>query len=223
MVSQATVQAKVNTGFAKAAASLGVACQWYRPSGPTNPIVAGNLIGTLQVLFDTNPYMTQVAARRRDKPEEWFAAFDESQGVAIGDYLVTPTPETYFVATLDPFRPARMALCNRIISITNPAMQPTTGYNPIYGGDAIATETPVITGFPAVVIRGSRGEPGDVKLPGDTKLPWEEVLLPAIPGATLRNDMIVTYSDGTDSFRLILSLVELTSLGYRCTAILETG
>jgi hypothetical protein len=144
-------------------------------------------------------------------------------GVMLGDYLVKPNGETYFVATLDDFDPVRMVMCNTVVNITSPASMATTGYNPGYGGDIAAQEPVVATGWPAALIKGPRGETGDAKLPGDVKLPWEEMLLPAIPGVVLRNDMIVTYNDGAENRRLILSLVELTSLGYRCTAILETA
>jgi hypothetical protein len=222
MVSQATVQGRVNAGLAKAAQTLGVPCQQYRPTNSVSPIASANLIGSLQVLFDTNPSLRQIVPRQRQKPEEWYAAFDATD-VQIGDYLVTPTPETYFVTTLDPFRPARTVLCNRVVTISAPGTMPLAGFNPGYGGDIRPNEPIVASGWPAALIKGPRGETGDVKLPGDTKLPWEELLLPAIPGATLRNDMVVTYSNGVETFRLILSMVEFTSLGYRCTAILETA
>ena len=222
MVSQATVQSKVLTGFSKAASVLGVPCQWYRPSDATAPIVPANLLGTAQVLFDTSPELNQGIPRKRDKPEEWYAATGTA-GVTIGDYLVTPLAETYFITTIDPFRPYRAVLCNRMVTITNPASMPLQGLNLGYGGDLAATETPVITGWPASLIKGPRGDSGDLKLPGDVKLPWEDMLLPVLPGVLLRNDMIVTYNDGAKSYRLIMSLVELTSLGYRATAILETA
>ncbi len=222
MVNQALVQAKVNAGFAKVAAALGVSCQWYRPSGPSNPLNSGNLLGTLQVLFDTNANLGQIAPRQRQKPEEWYGAFDKT-GVAVGDYLITPTPETFFITTMDPFRTSRLVLCNKVVTIANPPMLASVGLNLGYSGDIRAIETPVIVGWPGFLTKGPRGDTGDARLPGDAKQPWEELLLPVLPGATLRNDQILTYSDGTDTFRLILSMVELTSLGYRCTAILETA
>jgi hypothetical protein len=221
MVNQATVQAKVDAGFAKAAAAIGVSCQWYRPTGPTNPLAASNLLGTLQVLFDTNASLAQRSPRQRQKPEEWYAAFDTT-GVSIGDYLVTPTPETLFITAMDPFRPARSVLTNQIVDIHAPGTMEGIGLVPGYGGDIRPSETVVASGWPASLISGPRREAGDAKLPGDVKLPWEALLLPAIPGATLRNNMIVLYTTTNGTFRLILSAVDLTSLGYSCTAVLET-
>jgi len=177
MVTQATIQAKVNVGFAKAANAAGVPCQQFRPTGPVSPLDPGNLVGTLQVLFDTNASLRQIAPRQRQKPEEWYGAFDPSK-VQVGDYLVTPPspsaggqPETLFVAALDPFRPARLMLCNRIIDIHAPGTMPRQGLNRGYGGDTRLQETVVAAGWPAAVLKGPRQEVGDLKLPGDTKLP----------------------------------------------------
>ena len=221
MVSMATIQPKVDHGFAVAARKLGVPCQWYRPTGPINPLASGNLLGSLQVLFDTNADMRQQQPRRRQKPEDWYGAFDTA-GVQIGDYLVTPTPETFFVTTLDLYRPSRLVQCNRIVDIHAPGTMPALGFNPGYGGDNRTDEAVVVSGWPASLIKGPRGEAGDVKLPGDSKLPWEELLLPEIPGTDIRNDMILLYTAPEGTFRLVLVLVELTSLGYRCMAVMET-
>jgi len=154
MVSQATVQAKVDAGFAKAAAAIGVSSQWYRPTSPTNPLAAGNLLGTLQVLFDTNASLAQRNPRQRQKPEEWYGAFDTS-GVAIGDYLVTPTPETLFITAMDLFRPARFVLTNQIVDIHAPGTMPGIGLVPGYGGDIRPNETVVASGWPASLILGA--------------------------------------------------------------------
>ena len=222
MVSQATIQAHVNKGYGKAAAAAGVACRWYRPSGPANPLVQANLLGSKQALINTSANLANITPRQRQKPEGWFAGLDVT-GVRIGDYLVQPDGDIYFITTLDDFSPVRLVLCNATVHITSPAAMPTLGFNPGYGGDIRGQEHSVVSDWPVALIKGPRGETGDVKLPGDTKLPWEELFLPAIPGAVIRNDMIVTHNDGAEDRRLILSLVELTSLGYRCTAILETA
>jgi len=222
MVDQVSIQARVNKGYAHAAAAAGSVCQWYRPSGPTNPMAPGNLLGPKQALINTSSNLSNITPRQRQKPEGWYAGLDIT-GIQIGDYLVQPDGDTYFVTTLDDFSPVRLVLCNAVVTITKPAIMLTVGYNPGYGGDDRSDEPVVATGWPAALIKGPRGEVGDAKLPGDVKLPWEELLLPPIPGTILRNDMIVTYNDGAEDRRLILSMVELTSLGYRCTAILETA
>ncbi len=219
MVSQTTIQAKVNKGSAIATAKAGVACAWYRATSATNPLAGGNQLGTLQVLFDTSATMGQRTPRRRDKPEDWFGAFDIT-GIALGDYLVTPAAETFFVATLDPFRPARLVLCNRTVEISEPEPMQGVGEIAGYGGDLAKAETVLASGWPCSIAQGNRVEPSSAGLPGDVRLPWTSVLLPAIPGVTLRNGLILTDDE---EFRRIISSTELTPLGWRCTAVLETA
>jgi hypothetical protein len=218
MVSQATIQTKVNQGFSIVAAAAGTSCQWYRPSSAQSPILGGNWMGTLQVLFDTAPNLMQRTPRRRDKPEEWFGAFDTT-GVAVGDYLTTPSSETVFIAAIDPFRPARLVLCNRTVDIRQPAAK--IGYGAIagYGGDTRAAEMVLAGCWPCAVVQGSKGETGDTRLPGDVKLPWSIVLLPTIPGVVLRNDLIMIDDL---NFRHVISQAELTPLGWRLSVVLET-
>jgi hypothetical protein len=218
MVSQAAIQTKVNRGLGIVATAAGVSCEWYRASSAQRPISSGNWMGALQVLFDTAPDLMQRIPRRRDKPEEWFGAFD-TIGVAVGDYLTTPSSETLFIAAIDPFRPARLVLCNRTVDIRQPAVK--IGYGAIggYGGDTRAAETVLASSWPCAMVQGTKGETGDTRLPGDVKLPWSIVLLPAIPGVVLRNDLILV--DDLNCRRLI-SQAELTPLGWRLSVVLET-
>ncbi len=218
MVSQATVQAKVNQGFGIVASKAGVSCEWYRPSPANNPISGGNWLGTLQVLFDTAPDLMQRIPRRRDKPEEWFGAFDTT-GIAVGDYLATPSPETLFIAAMDPFRPARLVLCNRTVDVRQPAAKIGFGAIGGYGGDTRTAETVLASSWPCAMVQGTKGETGDTRLPGDVKLPWSIVLLPAIPGLVLRNDLILVDDL---NFRRVVSQAELTPLGWRLSVVLET-
>lgn len=217
MVSQATVQAKVNYGFAKAAAALGETCQWYRPSGANNPITAANLIGTWEILFDTAADMQQRAPRRREKPEDWYGGFDMSQ-FQIGDYLIRPNGEIRFISAFDSFRACRMVLCNHTISLARPAgPSPGTAY---YGSDVTATETSLMTGWPAAVVQGTKGEAGETKLPGDTRLPWVTILVPDC-GVELRTGD-QALDDQTIPALYTLSGTERTAQGWRITAMLAT-
>jgi hypothetical protein len=218
MVSNGAIQAKVNQGFGIVAGKAGISCDWYRASSANNPISGGNWLGTLQVLFDTEPDLAQRTPRRRDKPEEWFGALDTT-GVAVGDYLTTPSSETLFITAIDPFRPVRLALCNRIIDVRQPAAK--VGYGAIggYGGDTRATETVLASGWPCSMVQGAKGETSDGRLPGDVKLPWSIVLMPVIPAVVLRNDIILIDDL---NFRRIVSQAELTPLGWRLSAVLET-
>lgn len=211
MVSQATVQAHVNYGLAKAASALGAPNQWYRPTGPSNPISSPYLLGTLQVLYDINANLKQLVPRKRDKPEDWFGGFDATS-VKVGDYMVDPTLGTFFITALDFFRPARMALCNRVLLIVRPA-PPAKGPG-FYGGNVVPTT--LMTGWPAAVTQGTKGEAGEVKLPGDTRLPWVSILLPDA-GIEIRTGDIIT-DDQPIPARYTISGTERTSQGWRLTA-----
>jgi hypothetical protein len=218
MVSQAVIQTKVNRGLGIAATVAGVGCDWYRASSASSPISGGNWMGRLQLLFDTAPDLMQRAPRRRDKPEEWFGALDTS-GVLVGDYLITPNSETLFVAAIDPFRPARLVLCNRTVDIRQPAVKVGFGAIEGYGGDTRAAEAVLASSWPCAIVQGSKGETGDTRLPGDVKLPWSIVLLPAISCVVLRNDLVLVDDL---NFRRVVSQAELTPLGWRLSAVLET-
>jgi hypothetical protein len=221
MVDQTTVQAKVSYGYSIAAAKIGQSVSWYRPSGTGPVLVPDNLQGTLQVLFDTSPGLTQKTPRVRAKPEDWYGAFSPAVGgVLIGDYFVTLAPETYFVATMDPLRPSRLVLCNDVAILSRPVAPTQVGYSQAYGGDNRANETPLASGWPCAIEEGMKGETGDSRLPDDVKLPWQTILLPAILGVDLRNDDILTDQN---QGRHVLSQVELTKLGWRALAITETG
>ncbi len=218
MVSQATIQVKVNQGFSIVASKAGVSCEWYRASSANSPISGANWLGALQVLFDTAPDLMQRIPRRRDKPEEWFGAFDTT-GIAVGDYLATPSSATLFIAAMDPFRPARLVLCNRTVDVLQPAAKIGFGAIGGYGGDTRAAETVLASAWPCAMVQGTKGETGDTRLPGDVKLPWSIVLLPAIPGVVLRNDLILVDDL---NFRRVVSQAELTPLGWRLSVVLET-
>jgi hypothetical protein len=218
MVSQAAIQTKVNRGLGIVATAAGVGCEWYRASSACSPISGENWMGRLQLLFDTAPDLMQRTPRRRDKPEEWFGAFDTT-GVSVGDYLTTPNSETLFVAAIDPFRPVRLVLCNHTVDIRQPAVKVGFGAIGGYGGDTRAAETVLASRWPCAIVQGSKVETGDTRLPSDVKLPWSIALLPAIPCVVLRNDLILVDDL---NYRHVVSQAELTSLGWRLSVVLET-
>jgi hypothetical protein len=216
MASQASVQGHVNLGFAILAAKLGAVCEQYRPVGAGNPLAAGNLLGTLPVLFDTNANMQQAQPRKRQNPESWYGAFDATD-VLVGDYLVDAALGTFFVSAIDWFRPARMVLCNQVLTFSRPGAQ-TPGAGD-YGGGQGATNTPLLTSWPAALIQGTKGEHGEAQLPGDVRLPWSVILLPASGGVELLTGDWAVTAEVTPRFHT-LSSCELTSGGWRFSAAL---
>lgn len=236
MVDQALVNAKVAYGFTKAANAVGSVCQWYRPVGAGAALATTNLLGTMQVLFDTKPDMQQREPSRADRPLDWFGALDIT-AVQAGDYLVDPVLGTFFVSAVEYLKPARLTLCNRVLTVarpgvpapgaptsaelvlgqTPPAPVPGPGY---YGGDAATTATVLLTSWPAGVIQSSKRSMGTPELPGDVSLPWADVYLPESVPLQLRF-ADTALDDQTQPMRYIFSSVEQTPYGWRMTASVE--
>jgi hypothetical protein len=195
---------------------LGASYQHYRPTAATNPIASGFLLGTTPVWVTADEDGRGRKAQNYGKPV-WFGMFDPTV-VSAGDYLVG-TLGTFFVASVNPPMPLQMVLCNRVLTITNPAPMSGTGPLSVYGGDQSSTETLVATTWPGSLLQGTKAHGGDTRLPGDADQAWSSVLLPAIPGTTLRNDMIITDDL---SQRHVVSSAEQTPLGWRLTTLLAS-
>ncbi len=205
------LQAKIYQGYADAAIRLGTLYSQYRPSGVSAPIASGNLLGTILVAFDAAASFNFGRPALYAKPV-WYALLDGTQTV-VGDYLVGEAG-TYFIAAQEPLLPIAAVLCNRTVSVLRPAGNTGVGAQP-YGGDTAATETPVMTTWPASILQGTKGEKGDVALPGDIRQPWYAILLPAWPGVLIDTADVLNDDLGR---RMKVSGAELTNLGWRLTA-----
>lgn len=207
----ATLNNKVMAGYTKAAQKIGTTYQHYRPSSASNPIASGNRLADMLVSLNADD-------PRYAKPNvygkaTWYAVADASL-LRVGDYLVG-VEGTQFVAALQQLLPIFVVDCNRTISVYRPQQQSGVGALG-YGGDTAATETAIMTAWPASVLQGTKGEKGGVNLPGDTRDPWWAILLPAWSGVVLRSADIITDDL---SRRYVISSAELTDLGWRLTAI----
>src|SRR5208282_1258752 len=136
------------------------------------------LLGTVMAAIDTEAALTFTTPRVRAKSDSFYAAVDASL-IQLGDYLLPPGSDVFFVSALGPFTPTRLTLCTSVINIFRPVIQsPGSGF---YGGDVVsAGETQLATTWPCSITQGTKGEKGEANLPGDTRLPWFSVLLPAI-------------------------------------------
>jgi hypothetical protein len=205
------LQQKVYYGYAQSALRVGLTYSQYRPTSALDPIAAGNLLQTLPAAFNAEDM-------KFSKPvvyakATWFCLVDGRQ-TQVGDYLVGPEL-TYFIAAQQALLPILAVLCNRTINLLRPQQLSGTG-TVGYGGDTVANEMVLMTGWPASILQGTKGEKGDAELPGDVRNPWWAVLLPDWPGITLRSGDIIT-DDLTR--RYIVSSAELTELGWRLTAL----
>lgn len=204
----ATLQQRLYKGYAKAAQYIGPLYNVFRPSDPLSPF-SGGPVATLNASFNAMD-MSYGKPNLYGKPL-WYALVDGTQTM-VGDYLINDS-QTFFIAAMQPILPILAVDCNRTISVLRPQQQDGVGAVG-YGGDTDANETPLMTGWPASVLQGTKGEKGEVNLPGDVRNPWWAMLMPAFPGVVLQSADIVTDDIGR---RYIISSAELTDLGWRCT------
>ena len=203
------IQALIYRGYGVSAAKVGLPYAQYRPSGATAAIVTSNLIQTLQAAFSTDRY--KFAREDGYGTPEHQALVDGSQ-LAVGDYLVGA--ETYFIAALDPLVPILAVQCNAVLDVRRPAFSRSLGRVRGNDGDMVATETVLLSAWPASCIQGTKGEKSDTGIPGDTRMPWWAIILPPTP-APIETDDILTDANG---HRFQVSSAELTSKGWRITA-----
>lgn len=208
----ATIQAKVYAGYAKAAARVGLPFDIYRPTAPITPapLDAGNKLATLPAWFTAQE--PKGARPNTYGKSVWWGQFDGSQ-TKVGDYLVG-APGTFFVASRQPLLPIQAVQCNRVVSIARASGSSAVGALG-YNADTPSSETPLMTNWPASMLAGTKGEANEVGLPGDVRQPWWQVLMPAWPGVVFMPGDILTDDLGR---RCILSLCELTDMGWRITA-----
>lgn len=207
-MNSATLQQKIYQGYGKAALRIGPSFNLFRPASATSPFASGPLT-TLNASFNAED-MTYSRPNKYGKPT-WFCLVDGTQ-TQVGDYLSNAS-QTFFIAAMQPTLPILAVDCNRTINVTRPQQQ--TGVGAVgYGGDTDANETALMTGWPASVLQGTKGEKNEVNLPGDVRNPWWQMLMPAFPGVVLQSADIVTDDIGR---RYIISSAELTDLGWRCT------
>ena len=213
----ATIASLFTIGPRIAGSVLGSPYQQYRPATANNPIASGNLLGTIPAWITADEDGRGRKPNNYGKPV-WYGMFDPTT-TAVGDFLTGPLG-TFFIAGLDVPMPLQLVQCNRTVSIANPANLASYGPQSTYGADQRATEIIVATAWPASVLQGTKAHAGDTRLPGDTEMAWASVLLPMIPGLSIRNDMILTDDLGQ---RRIVSSAEQTTLGWRLTTLLATS
>jgi hypothetical protein len=207
----ATINAKVWAGYAKAARVMGTPYQHYRPSSAASPLDPANRLPDLPVSLNADD--PTYARPNVYGKATWYAVADGSQ-LQVGDYIVG-IEGTLFVAAMQQLLPIFMVDCNRTINVLRVSMDSGVGQVG-YGGDTASTEQPLMTGWPASVLQGTKGEQNEVRLPGDVRTPWWAILMPAWPGIVLRTSDIITDDLGR---RYIVSSAELTDMGWRITAM----
>lgn len=217
MVTPALVQSKIYFGYAQAALRLGFSFQQYRATDAGNPISPEKLVATLPAAFvKTFEFSSPV----KFGDAIWQALVD-GRVTKTGDFFVgtgAVAGRTYYLAGMQPMLPILAVECNRVLTVLRTAPQDQQfGIGP-YSGSTEATETPLMTAWPASVLEGAKITPTNDKLPDDARATTWKVLLPAFPGVTLQFNDIITDDLGR---RGIVSSAELTELGWRILAAEE--
>jgi hypothetical protein len=209
-----TLQARIYEGYARAAARIGLPCSQYRPTNALAPaIAASNLLRTLTASFNAKDF---AYGKAQDFGKAtWYCLADGTQ-TAPGDYLVRPDGVPFFIAAQQPLLPILAVECNRVVNVLRPQQQQGVGAQG-YGGDTVALETPLVTGYPASVLVGTKSDRALVNLPGDVRNPAWNVLLPDLPNDVfLRIEDVITDDQAK---RYVISSAELSELGWRINAV----
>lgn len=210
----ARLQAKLNSGYGKAALRLGYTYSIYRPQGATDPIVSGNLLpGTIFAAFTprSTGFNFQISA---DYKQALFHGLFDATTVDIGDYLVASGHPTFFVAAKQDLLPVICVECNNTVTIVRPEESSSPGVQS-YIGATPATDAAVMTSFPASLLFDARGKNSGAQLPLDEVNPYFTILMPALEGVDVRSSDIIT---DMDSRRYIVASSEHSAFGWRIMA-----
>ncbi|OIN44516.1 hypothetical protein [Pseudomonas costantinii] len=203
------LQAKIYKGYGQAAKRIGFDYQQFRATSASNPL-SSTALQTLPASFTTN---FSYSAPNKYGQATWLGLFD-ARTFTPGDFLVG-RQGTFFIAAMQDTLPIYCVQTNRIVSVLRDQQDQSVGLG-AYSGGTRATEAPLMQGWPASILQGTKGETNDAKLPLDVKTPWWAILMPAYPGIILRTSDIIRDELGR---KYIISSAELTDMGWRITAM----
>jgi len=203
------LQAKIYIGYGKAAKRIGFDYQQFRATSANNPL-STTVLQTLPVSFTTK---FTYSAPNKYGEATWLGLFDGRQ-FAVGDFLVG-RQGTFFIAAMQDTLPIYCVQTNRTVDVLRVGMDAGVGLGGWAGG-VRADEVPIMHGWPASILQGTKGETNEAKLPQDVKTPWWLILIPAYPGIVLRTSDIIR--DDLDR-KYMISSAELTDMGWRITAM----
>ena len=210
---QARLSTLIAHGLATAGGIAGAPFVQYRPTTTAGPIT-GTALGNVSGILDPDP---DLSLRNSDYRHGYEATWlGDPSSLAEGDYLVGA--RTCFVSQIEPLRPPSCIVCNRTLSIYQPASASSAGAN-AYGGRTTGTDTLLASGWPAGVLPKTHIEIDPTRLPSDVKTSFFDVALPA------SLDLVLTYGlllldDYGQSY--LVSTAALTVGGWRLIAGIET-
>jgi hypothetical protein len=183
----------------------------YRPDGPAAPMDLANRFLRLCVAF-------VLPGGNVNAPAGFGVPFREAWAdwsyLRAGDYLAGPEG-VGFVAAIEPPKPMLVVMTNEVVTLMRPAAPVLAGLN-AYGAVLPKTETPLLAGFPASLLRGGVDDRTRAGLPDDTKLPGFTALLPSVAGVVpLVADLL---GDGKGR-RFVVESVEQVGAVWRLSLI----
>jgi hypothetical protein len=204
---ESRLQDRISWGLNVAARSVGVPTDAYRPSDTSEPLRPANRFLRLRAAF-SNVHGAFERPNTYDHPL-WNGVFDAAY-THVGDYLVQRCG-TWFIAAQQSLMPVLCVRADRVVSFTRPAAPAASGVN-TYGGVTAATNTPLLTNWPASITSASPAGIPSAGLPGDPSVSHWTVLLPAYPGVVLQFSDLMADDLGRNA---VISSAELTDLGWR--------
>jgi hypothetical protein len=207
----AKLRDKVYAGYGKAAKRIGYQAKQYRATSAFSPLETDPL-QTLPASFTTN---FNYSAPNKYGQATWLGVFD-GRSFLPGDFLASPEDGTFFIAAMQTTLPIYCVQTNRIIKVLRTSQAPGGGGVQGYGGTTAANEVAIMSGWPASILQGTKGERSSVNLPSDAKTPWYAILFPAYGDIVLRTSDIITDDIGR---RYVISSAELSDMGWRITAM----
>lgn len=185
----------------------------YRPTTANTP-VAGTPVGSVYCAFDVRPDFKLISTAQPN--HNYAVLLADPTALQQGDYLVGD--DTYFVARIEPLKPALCVLCDRTVDFLTTAVTTSAGTNS-YGGRTADTDATVAYTWPVSMSARTRGEADITKLPSDTRSAYYDVLAPPIPNTVLDFGMRLLDANG-QSYEIVSA--ELSLFGWRLVAGLAT-
>ena len=210
----ATLQAKLYSGYAKAATRIGLPFDLYRPATWNDPLADGP-IANMNAAFTVHGPSNFQFGVPSDYQKPLFHALLDGSKVQIGDYLIPSSGSggPFFIAAKQPDVPILAVQCNRTLSAFQPGPALSIGANS-YAGTTQANENEIMKNWPSSVLLGARGV-RDQTLPSDAGYGSWRILMPYFLGVLIRPGTILV-DDLTN--RIVVQSAELQDLGWRIDA-----
>lgn len=205
---------KVFAGYGRAAKRVGQLVQIYRPRSAREALSEANLAGEINAAFTVHNSRNFNFEMPSDYDKPLYHILANASLLRVGDYLRDPEHRvgTFFIASITPAMPPLGVSCNLIISIKKPGPAPAVGLSG-YSGTTTANEEPILTSWPASVIR--RQVMREQYLPQDVGVGSFQILIPAFENIVIRPGMLVSDNYGS---RYAISMAERQDLGWRLEA-----